>query len=276
MAKDARNAVIISISSDIGIAMAQRWLLDGWRVYGTYRTESLAVKDLIKRGAKLVFCDLSDLYSIEQCCLKIKSQCLQWDALIMCSGLQDPVINFIDSNFDEWENSIKVNFSSQMRIVHSLLHTRKLQTKLGPCVLFFAGSGTNSAPVKYSAYVVSKIALIKMCELLDADISDTRFTVVGPGWVKTKIHDSTLKAGLHAGANYQKTKEKLASNELTPMKTVLDCCDWLVNSPREVVSGRNFSVVFDQWGSEELKNKLLEDSQMYKLRRHKNNELMRK
>jgi NAD(P)-dependent dehydrogenase (short-subunit alcohol dehydrogenase family) len=188
----------------------------------------------------------------------------------MCPGTQDPVGAFIECSFDEWEESVRVNFTSQMRIIRELLSSRRVNSALGPCVLLFAGGGTNSAPVNYSAYTVSKIALIKMCELLHAEISDTRFAMVGPGWVKTKIHDSTLKAGVRAGANYQRTIDKLVSNQCTPMDQVLDCCDWLVDASRELVGGRNFSVVFDMWGTEQLAKMLAEDPNMYKLRRHGN------
>jgi len=102
-----------------------------------------------------------------------------------------------------------------------------------------------------------------------------RFVIVGPGWVKTKIHGSTLKAGVQAGANYQRTLEKLAGNEWMPMERVLDCCDWLVNAPRESISGRNFSVVSDRWGTEELERRLAQEPNMYKLRRYGNEWLVK-
>ena len=115
-----------------------------------------------------------------------------------------------------------------------------------------------------------------MTELLDAEITDTRFAIVGPGWVKTKIHQSTLEIGSKAGDNYDKTRNMLASEKCTPMEDVLDCCDWLIDSPKEIISGRNFSTVFDLWGSKALSLKLIEDSNMYKLRRYGNDILIQK
>jgi len=56
---------------------------------------------------------------------------------------------------------------------------------------------------------------------------------------------------------------------------VLDCCDWLISSPKKIVSGRNFSVVFDMWGSKELEEKLEQEPDMYKLRRYQNEFLIR-
>ena len=270
-----RSAIIISASSDIGTAMCKSWIATGWEVYGTYRTKSQATEELVSLGVKLVLCDLSEPTSMADACLHLRRLCSQWDVLAMCLGSQDPVGPFIESSFDDWEDSVKVNFTSQMRMVHELLHSRRVDSSLGPCVLLFAGGGTNNAPVNYSAYIVSKIALIKMCELLDAEIPDTRFVIVGPGWVNTKIHNSTLRAGVRAGNNYQRTIDKLASNDLTPMEEILRCCDWVVNAPRELVSGRNFSVVHDMWRAQELAEELVEEPNMYKLRRFGNDRLVR-
>ncbi len=254
--------------------MCHRWLTKGWHIFGTYRTESKAVEELKSIGANLVTCDLRNKNSLEAACADLRRLCPRWDALVLCPGTQEPVDLFIESKFDEWDNSIKINFTNQLRIVHELLPNRSQNNKTSPCVLLFAGGGTNNATVNYSAYTISKIALIKMCELLDAEIPDTRFVTIGPGWVKTKIHESTLKAGSQAGANYQRTLKKLESNECTPMEYVLDCCDWLIDSPREVISGKNFSVVFDAWNTDELVKMLKEDKDMYKLRRYGNDFLM--
>lgn len=275
MNKEERYAIIISASSDIGAAICNRWQSKGWHVYGTYRTKSPAVVELDNRGVKLVHCDLSDVTSIRDACSQLRALCPQWDVLVMCPGTQDPVGVFSECSFDKWEESLRVNFSSQMRIIHELLPIRHTGAVIEPVVLLFTGGGTNDAPPNYSAYIVSKIALIKMCELLDAEMPDTRFAIIGPGWVKTKIHESTLRAGTRAGANYQRTIEKLASNQCTPVDTVLDCCDWVVNASRRFVSGRNFSVMFDEWGTEELSKMLAENLDMYKLRRYGNDWLVK-
>lgn len=276
MIEKEQTAIIISASSDIGSAMARRWRKKAWNVLGTYRKKSNTTAELSEIGVELIHCDLSDNGSVQKACLELRNLCPLWDNLILSAGSQEPIGPFMSCNFDNWADSIQVNFTNQLRIVKELLPNRNTNNILGPCVLFFAGGGTNNATKNYSAYTISKIALIKMCELLDAEISDTRFAIVGPGWVKTKIHETTIKAGIRAGENYEKTKHKLSSNECTSMNEVLDCCDWLIHSPRDVISGRNFSVAFDMWGTEELSRKLIDDFNMYKLRRHGNDVFVRK
>lgn len=257
--------------------MAKRWLDRGWNIWGTHRTRSESLFEIEQAGVKSVHCDLASPESMKTACEELRQLCPEWDVLVLGPGTQAPVGLFEEVHFDEWRESIDVNFTMQLGMVHGLLPTRRTdESGNGPLVLFFAGGATNNAVVRYSGYMVSKIALIKMCELLDAEMPDTRFTIVGPGWVGTKIHDETLHAGKQlAGDNYDKTVQKLADEELTPMDEVLDSCDWVVDSPRNVVSGRNFSTVYDHWGDEELDSQLIENTDMYKLRRAGNDKLVR-
>jgi NAD(P)-dependent dehydrogenase (short-subunit alcohol dehydrogenase family) len=268
------SRIIISASSDIGAALAGSWMSAGHKVTGTYRTRSAAVDDLADSGMTAIDCDLSSHPSIDSACHEISTNSEPWDVLVLAPGLQDPVGPFAETPIEEWEESVTVNFAAQLRIVRRLLDSRNIDAQKDPCVLFFAGGGTNSATVNYSSYTVSKIALIKMCELLDAEIFDVKFTIVGPGWVDTKIHQSTVRAGSKAGDNYKKTIQQLKDGDLVPMQSVVDCCNWVIDSDRSVVGGRNISLVFDRWGDLELDRLLREDPDMYKLRRSGNDRLL--
>ena len=110
-----------------------------------------------------------------------------------------------------------------------------------------------------------------MVEILSEEIFDLKTTIIGPGWVKTKIHDETLKAGVtFAGENYEKTLEQLQKPVLTDIADIIRTFEWCMNQPKSIVSGRNFSVVHDTL-DDNLIVELKADSNMYKLRRSKNN-----
>lgn len=268
-----KNVIVISASSDIALALCTDWCSKGWNVYGTYRNSSPDLEKLKSyHNAFLTYCDLLHLSSIEIACETLLRMCPKWDVLLFAPSRQEPVGDFHEVNFNEWEEGIQLNLLRQLRILHRLLPHRSVKPEIPePCVLFFAGGGTNGAVVHYSSYTLSKIALIKMTELLDAELPEVRFTIIGPGWVKTKSHLPTLQLGPQlAGANYQKTIEKLDSNECTPMQKIIDCCNWVITTHSKGVKGRNFSIVFDSWGTAFLENELERDSHMYKLRRNKN------
>jgi NAD(P)-dependent dehydrogenase (short-subunit alcohol dehydrogenase family) len=143
--------------------------------------------------------------------------------------------------------------------------------------VLFAGAGTNNAAVNYSAYCVSKILLIKMCEMLAAENPDLNATIIGPGMVRTKIHEQTLRAAERSGANYEKVVRFLGSDDPgVSHDDIYACVNWCIGAGRAAAGGRNFSLVHDAWrsGGEALRQALLADADMYKLRRHGNARLI--
>ncbi len=262
-----KKAVIISASSDIGRALATHWSSLGWSVYGTYRTRGKEDDALFSRG-HLTFCDILKKDSIRSAAEVLIEQVGAWDVLVFAAASLDPIGPFLETEFDAWEKSVELNFLRQMELLHFLLPYRNLRAELSPTVIFFAGGGTNGAVVNYTSYAISKLALTKMCEFLDAEIPDTRFAIIGPGWVKTKIHEATLSAGFaKAGVAYNKTVEK---ESWVPMSEVVACCSWVAQSSSPGLGGRNFSVADDAFGTEALERALEKDKDMYKLRRGKN------
>jgi short-subunit dehydrogenase len=268
--------IIVSISSDIGTELAKSALASGSEVIGTYRKMNSGLEEMIlDKKIELVELDMSDPASfttqLEKICLLVND----WDVLVFATGTQEPIGNFSDLNFKEWSNGIEINLIKQLEILHRLLPIRRkdLVHEMGtPSVLFFAGGGTNNSVVNYSSYTLSKIALIKMCELLDTEILDVKFSIIGPGWVKTKIHQPTLDdKGIRTGDNYNKTKQMLEGDDCVSMTSVVNSCNWIIDQDRKIVSGRNFSTKNDAWGNEQLIKALENNSEMYKLRRAFNN-----
>ena len=266
----SKKILIISISSDIGTALAKYYISKGFSVAGTFRTHSDSLNELSQIGVTLFPCDLLDDNSTDSACKLLENWAGAWDALIFCPGNLDPISKFEDVEFSKWENSLKVNFIAPMRVVRKLLPSRNTSRQSVPTVLFFAGGGSNSAPILFSAYTVSKIALTKMCELLDAEQDDTKFVIIGPGWVRTKIHETTLAAGEEIGLPHQMTVERLEKNQFVSMTRVVDCCDWAIHAPQNAVSGRNISAEHDEWDNPILESSLINEPNMYKLRREGN------
>ena len=261
--------LILSISSDIGTAIALSWLESKHQIVGTYRTWSSNCDLLQSKGVLLIECDLLDSNSFNDAVRKIGEE-EPWDTLLIAPGDQNPIGLFEDVVFSEWESSIIVNFIRPMEFIHKLLHKRESRPDFIPTVLMFAGGGTNSATSNYSAYTISKIASIKMTELLDFEIDDCKFVIIGPGWVESKIHDATITAGLRAGDNFEKTISMRRESLMNPVSIVIDACNWAIANSKLVVGGRNFSAVNDDFSASALEENLLRDNDFFKLRRKGN------
>ena len=261
------NIVILGISSDIGLALGVHWSLRGHNVFGTYRTFSAELAKEANAFNGLYRCDLLDNESIDQCAHQLQNEIVSWDMVVLCPGTMEPIGRFDACDIDQWNAGVSVNLIAPLRFLHKCLPFRKRDTS---SVILFAGGGSNSAPLNVSSYTVAKIALIKATELLDAEFTDIKFSIIGPGWVKTKIHQETLRADCVSLASFEETIRRHDTNDFNSMENVLACCDWLVKAPKSIVGGRNFSSVYDNWNDEALCEKLALDRDMFKLRRSGN------
>lgn len=265
------KAVVLGASSDIGSALCEDWLKKNWSVWGTYRKTSKSVEKLKRHLQGFFECFLDSVDSVDRASEAFRQQVDGWDVLVLGPGLQEPIGFFELCNFNEWTNSIEVNFTNQLRFLHGILPVRnKGPSSNGPTVIFFAGGGVNNAPILYSAYTVAKVAMVKMVELLAVEMPDTKFVIIGPGWVKTKIHNSVLAAKDAAGASYERTIEKFKSDEFVPMSKVVECCNMVIAGNKSSLTGRNISVEFDAWDDPNFIDFLNTNSEIYKLRRFGN------
>ena len=251
------SVFILSVSSDIGRALALAYLDDGYEVIGTYRRPEL-VADL--RGITLIHCDITSKKSIRLMIETFAAFKSPWDIFISSVGTLEPIGAFFSADFDVWEEAVTVNSLAQLRVLRELWPYRR-QGQLCHAA-FFAGGGTNNSFPNHSAYAASKIFLIKMCELLDAENTDLNIFILGPGFLPTKIH------------RFQPTMDFLPSRqEKTAYKDVYGCINWCIAMGKNIAGGRNFSVVHDLWQEDALLvEQLQRDKNKFKLRRFRNKE----
>ncbi len=228
------HAIILGSGSDIGCELGGRLSADGWRVTKYRHNDNYIMHAL-------------------------------WDLVVCCYGVLEPIGSFWEADPAQWERAFEANLFLPLRKVRALYPHRRP----GASVCFFSGAGTGGPAPTYSAYAASKIALVKATELLDDESPDCKFFVLGPGIVRTKIHEQTLRAGERA-ANYQRVAEFVGStdpNDPDDFYVHLDiyaCLMACVAAPKAVVGGRNICVHLDDWSR---LGELAADPDMFKLRR---------
>ncbi len=271
MKKKEQTIFILSISSDIGMAITQRYLKAGHRVIGTYRSRKIIDQVQGHPRCHLIPCDIYRRESIRNFLKEYQKLKFSWDVFISSVGDPRPLTSFFQGDFEQWNESVHVNVIEQLRVLHGMYPYRNKKGIRD--VVFFAGGGVNNAVTNFSAYMASKSMLIKMCEFLDAENNDLNIFILGPGWTKTKIHDVVLADKDVSKQKKEETLSFLQKKEGTSMQDIFDCIEWLRIKGKKVASGRNFSVVHDPWkgsDSQGLAKALMADPGMYKLKRYRN------
>jgi NAD(P)-dependent dehydrogenase (short-subunit alcohol dehydrogenase family) len=261
-----QTVFILGGSADIGVELARRYLDSGCRVVMTYRKRAALAQLEGRSGFTAIACDVGSPDSIAAAASEFAALGWRWDKFLSIVGTMEPIGPFFELNFADWSRSITVNAIGQLHMLHALYPHRRQPGEVG--AMFMAGGGTNNPFSNYSAYAASKIFLIKMAELLDDEAPDLNVFVIGPGYVRTKIHDETLAAHANPGVNRQKTLDFLKT-EGTSHDDIFACIEWCFDGGRPVAGGRNVSVVHDPWrdGGNALKSALTSEPNLYKMRR---------
>lgn len=264
--RPGRTIFILSASSDIGRAIMRDYLAEGHTVVGTSRDIARLSEFADHPRAVLLPLDLDDPRAAAGAAAELEAKGLAWQVFIACNGTMEPIGPFMELDGSAWAGSINSNAVSPCLTLQHLYPHRARGEECA--AVFMAGGGTNNPFTNYSAYCLSKILLIKMCELLDDEVPDLKTFIVGPGYVRTKIHKETLRAGGNAGANLEKTKAFLEGAG-TSMADIKACIDWGLAQRRDVIGGRNLSVVHDPWqmNGQFLADQLASDRNRFKLRR---------
>ena len=254
--------LIIGITSGIGSALSHHLFSIGNNIVGTSRIQKPESENLIR----IFELDISSLESISSFVELFTSEYV-WERIVFCPAVMSPIGPFRSVDITQWVSTFNVNFSNQVYLLHKILPFSHGQF---PHVLFFAGGGTNSAPKNYSAYTLSKIALIKLVELLDKEIDNITFSILGPGWVNTKIHEQSLAPELSHLPSFKETEKRLLNSDFVGMEQVISSIMWIFSQEKAVVGGRNFSAAHDPFDSVEFRNLLSSNVDLLKLRRHGN------
>lgn len=263
-------ALVLGITADIGRELATRLISDGWQVIGLGRDSKRLSEMADIPGLIVLPCNLGDRQSIERCFQEFETRGYHWDLFVSSVGTMKPIGRFFSLDFDAFEESVKTNSLDQLRVLHRFWPRRRMNALID--VMFLAGGGTNNPFTNYSAYCVSKIALIKMCELLHDEEKTLNAFIIGPGYTQTKIHNETLNAGRDAaGESYGKTRSFVDDkmNIGTSFDDIYSQMRWCMTLGRDTAGGRNFSTVHDPWrdGGMNLSDALKHDENAFRLRR---------
>lgn len=248
----AKKIILLSISSDIGFEVAKDLLKKKFDIVGTYNTYSNKVEALKKSGVKLFKLDVSRKSNIDQVAKKINRYTRKdWAYFISFAGQLNPINKIVNVDSNVWEKSIYINSLGQLRFLNKILKKNKKRK-----ILFFAGSGTNGPKDNYSAYTLSKILLIKYVELLNSEEKLISSSILGPGFLETKIHN--------------KKKIKSKKNNSIKINKIINFIYWFFSQPKRIVGGRNFSLINDKWENKRIIKILRKNKDIYKLRRYGN------
>ena len=183
--------------------------------------------------------------------------------LVCAAAILDPVGAVGEYDLAAFRRTLEVNVCGTLFAVHHCLPA--LRAGQGSIVTFSGGGGTAPLP-RYDAYAASKAAVVRLTENLASGLGSIRINCVAPGFVATRMHQSTLAAGPElAGEDYyQRTLRDLKGGGVPASEAAELVCLLLSGVP---FTGKLISAQWDPWRDPAFHDRLAGDHDLATVRR---------
>ncbi len=226
-----KTILITGATRGIGRAITDKLLSEGHTIYGVHKESSSQADEMTsKHGDKFksIRADLAKPDDTKQLLEQLKD--VQLDGIVNNAGIVY-LTKWDELNFDEWDETLAVNLTAPLKLVHGLRNN----LKDGSTVVNIASVDGFCAAFDTVAYAASKAGLISLTKSLAAILGsrNIRVNAVAPGWVETEMTADTMPD---------------ESKELTPLKRnakpeeVASVVSFLMSDQASFVSGTTLTV----------------------------------
>ena len=249
-----RVAIITGGNKGIGREIALSYAREGCRTVLVARDEKglRETAAVIQRNtgteALWFVVDVTRKPALDAMVREVTSRLHRIDILVNAAAIVGPIGPFETCDETEWENTISVNVLGTYLAIRSVIPAMIAQ-KYGT-IINFAGGGAFGARERFSAYSVSKAAVVRLTDAAATELRNHGITVNGisPGQVNTEMFNTMVAAGREkVGEKGWAEFEKRKHTGGDPIGDVARFALFLVSEEGRKITGRVMSVQWDPW-----------------------------
>lgn len=188
--------------------------------------------------------------------------------MVSNAGIYGPKGPLEALDWEAWRHTLDVNLFGTAYLCKSLLpHFKK--NRYGKIILL-SGAGVPKPHPNFSAYSVSKAAIVQLGRTLAAETSAYSIDVncIAPGALNTRFLEEVLEAGPEkVGAAFYEQSLQQKEDGGADLSRAAALCVYLASAISDGISGKLLSAVWDPWETLHTRLEKLHASDLYTLRR---------
>jgi NAD(P)-dependent dehydrogenase (short-subunit alcohol dehydrogenase family) len=183
-----QTALILGASRGIGLALAQQYVSEGWRVIGTARDDA-GRERLLAAGATCWRVDVANPASVSSLAWQLDGEAL--DVAIYVAGQMERASANTPPTQDAFDRVMHANVMGAMMSVPQIAPAVEAAGGVLAFISSQMGSLHNTRSGDAALYRVSKAALNMVMRTAQHDYPQARMVVLHPGWVQTEMGGSS-------------------------------------------------------------------------------------
>ena len=255
MKLEGQVAVITGAGRGIGRAIALSYAREGAQLALAARSESeleqtvVAVTEL---GAEAIAVptDITSQGHTERLAQAVVERFGRIDVLVNNAGISGPIGPLQDNDIAEWVDTINVNLTGTFLVCRAVIPVMLEQG--GGRIINLSGAGVANAWSNMSAYCSSKVAVVRLTEVLAQELEGKGIFVnaLGPGSVHTSMWEKMTEQAAEAGADFiHGLGQRVLSGGGASIDDCAELAVWLASDESGTLTGRIISAAADDFRS---------------------------
>jgi 3-oxoacyl-[acyl-carrier protein] reductase len=190
------------------------------------------------------------------------------DVLVNNAAVQGPIGPLWETDTEQWENCLRMDLIVPAALCAAVIPGMKSHGS--GKIINLSGGGATAPRPNFSAYAVSKTALVRLTETLAHETRGMKIDVncVAPGAMPTRMLAEIVGAGPQkAGSREFAQAEVNGKTGDETLQRAAQLCLFLASPASDGITGRLISARWDPWEHLAEHRAELEDSDIYTLRR---------
>ena len=190
--------------------------------------------------------DVCDFEQVHTAADRMRVQFGHIDVVICAAGILGPIGPFIDTPAKAWLETLQTNLIGVANTCRAVVpHMTERRTGK---IMILAGTGAEASRPNFSAYAVSKTAVVRFAEVLADELSESNVQVncVAPGGTYTSMTDEILAAGSRAGWKETEAASQVRVTGGASPDKQMDLFHFLASDHSNHISGKLLTIT-DDW-----------------------------
>lgn len=273
---NGKVAIITGANQGLGLEISRKYMNAGASIVMCARNGDLLTRAHKELTSKLapgqiiaaIPVDVSDMHSVEQLVKTTLQQFGRIDILVNNAGIYGPMGPIEEDDWAQWIEAIETNLFGSILMCRAVLPTMKWQRK-GKIIQLSGGGATNPMP-NFSAYAVSKAAIVRFAETLAEEVREFNIDVnaIAPGALNSRMLDEVLTAGpKKVGQSFFDKAINQKESGGSGFDKGAELAVFLASNASDGITGKLISAIWDDWEHWPEHLDELRTSDVYTLRR---------
>lgn len=204
------------------------------------------LEEIQREGGKGIYVktDISNPNDVVKLSEEVLDKFSKVDILVNNAGMVKPIGPFDKIDIKEWIENVSVNLFGTFYCMRKILPTM-ISKNYGKIINMSGGGAFNPRP-NFSAYAVSKAAIVRLTEQVAEETKSYNISVnaIAPGMIKTEMTEEIVRSGELAGKELVTAKRVLEEGG-SDIKKVTDLATFLASEESNGLTGRIISAQWD-------------------------------